>query len=505
MSHPNQASATTAASGTRPARETARDSGALDKVSPRTAIVALFIRLHFYIGIFVGPFIFVAALTGTLYVLTPQIENHLYSHQLFTESQGTPHSLAEQIRSAQAGLIHHQDAKLLAIRPASTAGETTRVMFALPELGPSESRAVFVDPVSLENRGSEIVYGTSGILPFRTWLDYLHRGLLLGDVGRNYSELAASWLWVAALGGVVIWWSTRHMSSATRRRKLKNSQTTAAKTQRLRHWHATMGLSLILGLLFFSATGLTWSQWAGSNISVARTALGWQTPSVKTQLPTPMSNHDMMHSHDMAMDEHAEHHEPMPMEDIETYSPTLFDEVLTAARHAGIDASKIEIRPATRPHRAWTVSEIDRSWPTQVDAVSVNPDTLEIVDKTDFNTFPLAAKLTRWGVDAHMGVLFGLPNQLILAAFGLGLCAMIGWGYRMWWIRRPKTRHDVNPVNTLTAALLLIPAFHRILIALITLLLAVSLPVMGISLLIFLLIDVVRWYMSQPRQAIAKN
>ncbi|CAG74680.1 putative iron-regulated membrane protein [Pectobacterium atrosepticum SCRI1043] len=506
MSHPNQASAT-AASGTRPARKIAGEKHAMDKVSPRAAIVALFIRLHFYIGIFVSPFIFVAALTGTLYVLTPQIENRLYSHLLFTESQGTPHSLAEQIRAAQEGLSHSQDAKLLAIRPASTTGETTRVMFALPELEPSESRAVFIDPVSLENRGSETVYGTSGILPFRTWLDYLHRGLLLGDIGRNYSELAASWLWVAALGGVVIWWSTHNMSSATKRQKLKNSQTTVAKTQRLRHWHATMGLSLLLGLLFFSVTGLTWSQWAGSNISVARTALGWQTPSVKTQLPAPMSHHDMMHGHDMAMtaDEHAEHHASMPMEDTETYSPELFDKVLTAARHAGIDTNKIEIRPATKPHRAWTVNEIDRSWPTQVDAVSVNPDTLEIVDKTDFNAFPLAAKLTRWGVDAHMGVLFGLPNQLILAAFGLGLCAMIVWGYRMWWIRRPKSRHDANPVNTLTAALLRVPVFHRVLIALITLLLAVSLPVMGISLLIFLLIDVVRWYMSHPKQDIVKN
>lgn len=507
MSHPNQASATAAASGTRSAGETAPVQHAVDNVSPRAAIVALFIRLHFYIGIFVGPFIFVAALTGTLYVLTPQIENRLYSHQLFTQSQGTPHPLADQIRAAQAGLVHHQDAKLLAIRPASAAGETTRVMFALPELGPSESRAVFIDPVSLENRGSEIVYGTSGILPFRTWLDYLHRGLLLGDIGRNYSELAASWLWVAALGGIVIWWSTRHVSSAAKRRKLKNSQTTAAKTQRLRHWHATMGLSLVLGLLFFSATGLTWSQWAGSNISVARTALGWQTPSVKTQLPAPMSHHDMMHGHDMAMatDEHAEHHASMPMGDVDASSPTLFDEVLAAARHAGIDANKIEIRPATQPHRAWTVSEIDRAWPTQVDAVSINPDTLDVVDKTDFNTFPLAAKLTRWGVDAHMGVLFGLPNQLILAAFGLGLCAMIVWGYRMWWIRRPKSRHSVNPVNTLTAAWLAVPVFQRVLIALITLLLAVSLPVMGISLLIFLLIDTVRWYMGTPKQAIAKS
>ncbi|MBQ4797142.1 PepSY domain-containing protein, partial [Pectobacterium versatile] len=74
---------------------------------------------------------------------------------------------------------------------------------------PSESFAVFVDPVSLDIRGALTVYGTSGILPFRTRLDYLHRSLLLGDIGRNYSELAASWLWIAALGGLYIWISTR--------------------------------------------------------------------------------------------------------------------------------------------------------------------------------------------------------------------------------------------------------------------------------------------------------
>ncbi len=40
----------------------------------RAAWLNLLRRLHFYIGLFIGPFIFVAALTGTLYVATPQLE-----------------------------------------------------------------------------------------------------------------------------------------------------------------------------------------------------------------------------------------------------------------------------------------------------------------------------------------------------------------------------------------------------------------------------------------------
>lgn len=96
--------------------------------------------------------------------------------------------------------------------------DTTRVQFASADLGASESRALFVDPYTLAIKGDMTVYGTSGVLPLRTWLDKLHSSLLLGDLGRNYSELAASWLWVAALGGVALWLATRP------KRKLKKGE-----------------------------------------------------------------------------------------------------------------------------------------------------------------------------------------------------------------------------------------------------------------------------------------
>lgn len=78
--------------------------------------------------------------------------------------------------------------------------------------------------------------------------------------------------------------------------------------------------------------------------------------------------------------------------------------------------------------QAWTVTEIDRGWPTQVDAVAIDPHSMQIIDRTRFADFPLMAKLTRWGVDFHMGILFGLANQLVLIAFGIALCVLIVWG-----------------------------------------------------------------------------
>lgn len=451
-------------------------------------------RLHFYLGLFVAPFIFVAALTGTLYVLTPQIENVLYKAALFTQPQGSAQPLSAQINAARryAG----EQANIYAVRPAPGPADTTRVQFAAADLGPSESRSVFIDPYTLQVKGDMTVYGTSGVLPLRMWLDQLHRGLLLGDGGRLYSELAASWLWVVALGGVVLWWSSRP------RRRVKKVQGRAALT---RHWHATLGLLLLAGLLFFSATGLTWSQWAGGNIDAMRSSFGWLTPQVNTRLDGAALA--------VAADPHAEHHAAMtmPMDgmDMTTPAPVAlkaanvadgdWDRVLAAARAAGISASKVELRQPKGAGKAWTVSEVDRSWPSRVDAVSVNPQSFDIVDHVRFADFPLVAKLTRWGVDAHMGVLFGLPNQLILAAFGVGLCGMIVLGYRLWWLRRPA-RAETSPAQTLTANWLALTLSGRVVSLLLAVALGYCLPVMGASLLLFLLVDILRWRGQQQQQ-----
>ncbi|WAT01563.1 PepSY-associated TM helix domain-containing protein [Rouxiella chamberiensis] len=480
--------------------------------SAKAAALALLKRIHFYIGLFVGPFIFIAALTGVLYVATPQIENKIYAEQLFTSSRGDVQPLSRQIDAARA--VMGEQARIYAIRPAPSEGETTRVQFSRSGLGASESRAVFIDPVTLDVKGDLTVYGTSGVLPFRTWLDNLHRGLLLGDIGRNYSELAASWLWVAALGGILLWAFTR-----TGHKSARSISKQGAQQRRGRLWHTSLGLILLVGLLFFSATGLTWSQWAGNNIGILRADMGWLTPAVSTQLgedkePQPADEHAEHHASSMSDMDMSEmkmpdmpdsvmsgmHHSPVSSS-IQVDAVT-FDGVVAAARHAGIHAAKIEIRPAYQAEKAWTVSEIDRSWPTRVDAVSVDPATLRIVDHVYFAQFPLLAKLTRWGVDAHMGVLFGAANQLLLIFFGLGTCALIGWGYLLWWQRRPKMAGQRSPAATLIQTWRALPILMRWSFLALVVALAFSLPVMGVSLLLFLLVDLLRWlHQSRTREA----
>ncbi len=138
------------------------------------------------------------------------------------------------------------------------------------------------------------------------------------------------------------------------------------------------------------------------------------------------------------------------------------------------------------------MNEIDRSWPTRVDAVAIDGETLQVVDRTRFSDFPLMAKLTRWGVDFHMGILFGLANQLLLVAFGLALCVMIVVGYRLWWIRRPA-QSAFNPAQTLVQAWLGLSVAARALALLIALLLGLAVPLIGLSLAACLVVDYLRW------------
>lgn len=48
----------------------------------RDELRELTLRLHFYVGLFIAPFLLVAAATGILYALTPQIEQVVYDKEL---------------------------------------------------------------------------------------------------------------------------------------------------------------------------------------------------------------------------------------------------------------------------------------------------------------------------------------------------------------------------------------------------------------------------------------
>jgi len=420
-------------------------------------------RLHFYAGLFVGPFILVAALSGVVYAVTPTIENALYEHELTAPAYdrvADARPLAEQLKAADDSLTG-AGYELAAVRPAPEPGSTTRIMYTHPDLGESETHAVFVDPASLEVRGAESVYGTSGALPLRTAVSQFHRHLGLGDVGRLYSELAASWLWLVALGGLALWLLGRRRNAPAK---------TTSGYGKLSRLHGTVGVWVLLGALFLSATGLTWSAYAGANVSDLRSTLGWTTPSVST---------DIEESDAASPAGPAEG--PTPLE---TTGGRL-DAVWAAAKSVNIDTDLVEIKPGADASSTWTVTEIQRSFPTKVDAVAVDPATRQVVDRVDFADYSVPAKLARWGVDLHMGALFGTANQVALAVLGLALATLVVLGYSMWFKRGPGRPGRAPRALGLVRA----PWWGLLLIFGIAVGIGLFLPLLGLSLAAFVAFD----------------
>ena len=454
----------------------------------RALLRPLVLRIHFWAGVLVGPFLLVAALTGFAYTLMPALEPVIYRDELTVPASDAQVPLSEQVR---VGLDAMPGTELRAVRPGATPTDSTQVIADDASLPESTYRTAFVDPHTGALRGVLETYGSGQAMPLRAWVDQLHRTLHLGEPGRLYTELAASWLWVLVLAGLVLW------VGLVRRRRRTSAESSAAplrlperamvllvprtrggRRARLLSRHAAVGLWAAIGLLFLSATGLTWSTYAGANITALRAQLSWETPEPETALPgtsavVPEAGEDAGH---------AGHGGTAPAR-VEV-SPGSFDVVARAAADSGL-AGPLDITPGDAG-AATTVTQVDRSWPQHLDAIAVDPDTGQVTDVVRFADWPVAAKLARWGIDAHMGVLFGVANQVVLAALAAGLSCTVVWGYVLWWRRGPGRRPGHVPADGVLRSL---PRPLLAGVAAVTIAIGVALPLLGASLLAFLLLE----------------
>lgn len=142
-------------------------------------------------------------------------------------------------------------------------------------------------------------------------------------------------------------------------------------------------------------------------------------------------------------------------------------------------------------HTAITVTETRQPWQFVTDAVAIDPATGAVRDTNPFADWPLAAKLTTWGIALHMGILFGLLNQLVLLGLAVALGTVIVRGYLLWWQRRPtrgQRRVGRPPLRGTWRRL-----HPATVVAVVAAAVAIGwfAPLLGLSLLAFLLVDVV--------------
>jgi uncharacterized iron-regulated membrane protein len=418
-------------------------------------------RLHFMAGVVVAPFLLVLGLTGLVYVFSPQIHEDLYRAQLHVNSAtGTPRPVSEQV---QAALNAHPEGVLRAVLTPADADHTTRVILSVPGLhgieDAAQGRTVFVDPYTNFINGELTTVDTR--MPANIWLRDLHGNLHLGEPGRLYAELAASWLPVVIGGGLVLWLGQQRRRKRPTVRELLVPSTGGAKEKwmRLRGVHAPLGLWLTIGLLVIGLSGLAMSQFAGGRGDRSTDPLQLHAPAL-TAAPVPV---------------------PAATE------PIGIDRALSVAAEAGLSGELLVTAPSA-PGAVYTVGRKPASSPLNADSLAIDPYTAVVTERVGWDDYSVGAKITTLSAAFHTGTLFGLANQIIMALLVLGLIVVIVLGYRMWWVKNPyKSKWSVvpPPMWRQLSPLVQIPVL-LVLAALIWLM-----PVLGVSLVLFLVSDAV--------------
>ena len=166
-------------------------------------------------------------------------------------------------------------------------------------------------------------------------------------------------------------------------------------------------------------------------------------------------------------------------------APIDIDQALAVARSEGLSGELI-VSPPHGDGGVFTAAERSVGLPIQRDSIAINPYTARVTERIGWNDYSFAAKVTTLSAEFHTGTLFGLANQILLAVLAIGLLVLIGLGYRMWWIHNPyRGRWATLPPpvwQQLSRPVL-------VLVVLIVAALSWLLPVFGVSLVVFVVID----------------
>ena len=374
-------------------------------------------RWHFYAGMLCIPFILWLACTGTLFLWSPQIEGWIdrpYNHLVYS---GPPAPAAQQVRAALAAV---PGAKLSAYQLPENARQAAQVVVAAP--GGDDVR-VYVHPQSLailkvigdENRFNRVLF-------------HLHGELRIGNPGSYIVELAASWAIILLLTGLYLWWPRGRGPAGVVWPRIA-----AGGKLMWRDLHAVTGFWVSLFALFLLITGLPWAAAWGNYFKQIRVLTGTAVAQQDWTSGVPARPKP---------EEHAEHGGMAGMAGMAgmgrmmpTYDDRAVDTVTTTARRLAF-AAPVMLVPPKQPGEAWTVRSDAENRPLRANA-TVDPASGAVVTREDFADRHIIDRTVGYGVAAHEGRLFGLPNQILGTLVALGLITLSVSAAIFWWRRRP--------------------------------------------------------------------
>jgi uncharacterized iron-regulated membrane protein len=385
---------------------------------------SLFWRIHFWAALIASPFALVATLTGMLYIFTPQIEAHLYGHLERVAPQGQRLPLDAAVVAARGAVRNLAPGayEVQAVTPPAAPTDAVRVSFGRaapggsggahaghgqaaapgPRPGQGADRlTVFVDPYRATVLGSLREQDR-----FSEWARRLHSRLLQGESLRWMIELAASWMLVMLLTGVVLWWPGKGQLALPRQG--------ARGRAGWRQWHAFLGVLLSVLSLAMVLTGITWSRYAGERVRAVRDWAGQASPQVPAHL----------HS--------------MPQGGAQMGFQQAWDRTRAVAPGAASQPMlqlMLQLTPPRGPHGVWRASSADRSHPASRFDLVLNAYDGQVLYYAGWDRQTAFGKATAVGIPFHRGEL-GIWNQVLLFVFAAGVLFSLVSGWVMFFKRR---------------------------------------------------------------------
>jgi uncharacterized iron-regulated membrane protein len=420
-------------------------------------------RWHFYAGLFCIPFVVLLALSGSMYLFKPQVEawiDHAYDQIVLT---GYPASAAAQIKAALAAVpgstLHAYE-----LPQASTAA--VRV---LVKQGEEEIR-VYVHPETLQ-----VLKIVREAERFMSIVFRLHGELLLGNWGSALVELAASWAIIMIITGWYLWWprQAQGLGGVVYPRLGRGVRVF------WRDLHAVTGIWISSLTLFLLVSGLPWAKVWGDFFEGVRqltgTAVAQQDwthgqPAVRAVASTGLSG------------EHGQHRAASGGQHSGVETPhdyTAIDTLVMTVRPLAL-APPVLIAPPTPASAHWTARSEAQNRPRRVNLV-LDGATGVILQRENFTDRHPIDQLVGIGIAAHEGQLFGWPNQLLNVVTAGGLILVSVSAVLLWWRRRAPGMLGAPPA-------LQHPRF-ALGLCMVVVLLGISLPLFGASLLVVKLME----------------
>lgn len=419
----------------------------------RGALYRTLWRWHFYAGLICIPFVIWLAVTGSAYLFRPQLEGWFDRDFSALERSGHP---ASQQQIVDAALATHPGSTLAAVVLPEHPDDAARVVIS----DQGARTRVYLHPDTLQVLKTRDESNTLERAIFR-----LHGELMMGPWGSYLVELAACWAIVMILTGLYLWWPRGAKGLAG----VLYPRIGQGPKRFWRDLHAVVGVWVSAFALFLLVSGLPWATVWGSAFKSVRAMTG--TTAITQDWKVAGEN------------EHAEHmgHDMGAMTGMEHMAHGAALDTIIANATAQNLAPPVLITPPSKKDPNWWAKSDAQNRPARED-VALSAMTGEVVTRNTFGQKHIIDQIVGVGIAAHEGQLFAPLNQVLGVLTALGLITLCVSAFVMWRRRAPEGVLGAPPpipdarIGWGLAVLIVVSA--------------VLLPVLGISLIV---IGIVEW------------